>query len=83
MYVLAILKRIWRSWKALAHALVRAQSWLAMALAYWVALMPVALVMKIVRPDPLDRGRGDPDASSLGKEHLVARQDIRRAQRPW
>ena len=81
--MLATLKLIWRKWKAFAHGLVAAQSWLLMAVAYWTAVMPVAVFFKLFKPDPLDRGLGEPDAGTLAKEHRYTRQDIRRAQRPW
>ena len=81
--MLAILKLVWRKWKAFAHGLVAAQSWLLMAVAYWIAVMPVAVFFKLFRPDSLDRGLGEPGASTQGMVHRSPRQDIRRAQRPW
>jgi hypothetical protein len=81
--LLALMKRLWAGWKAFAHGLVAAQSWLLMAFAYVIAVAPVALAFKLFRPDPLDRGPADPTAKTYGRPPRFSREDIRRAQRPF
>lgn len=81
--MLQLLKRIWRGWKAFAHGLVKAQSWLLMAIAYVVAVTPVAIGFRLFRPDPLDQAAADPTLPTYGRPVRMTAQDIRRAQRPW
>lgn len=81
--MLPLLKQIWRTWKRGAHGLVRAQSWVLMALAYIIAVGPVALGFRLFQPDPLDRGPADPSLPTYGGVPRMGHQDIRRAQRPW
>jgi hypothetical protein len=81
--MLELLKGAWRGWKAGTHALVKGQSWLLMALAYVLALAPIALFFKLFRPDPLDEAPADPRAPSYGRAVVARPQDIRSAQRPW
>ena len=81
--MLALMNILWRRWKALAHRIIAGQNWLIMAIAYGVAMGPVSLVMRLKHPDLIDRGLGDPDAKSFWIPLDSAREDIRRAQRPW
>ena len=81
--MLSLLKHIWRSWKRAVHGLNAAISWTLMAFTYWTAVFPVAIGFKLFRPDPTDRGLGDPEASSYWLTPRLDPQDIRRAQRPW
>lgn len=81
--MLGVLKRIWRGWKRFAHGLVKGQSWLLMAIGYFLAITPVALFFKVFRPDPLDQAQANPGLPSYGKPVRGEPQDIRRAQRPW
>ena len=81
--MLTALKAIWKGWKRLTHGLNHAISWVLMAVVYWTTMAPVALGFKLFRPDPIDRGLGDPAAPSYWLEPRSGRQDVRRAQRPW
>ena len=81
--MLALMKTLWRRWKALAHRIIAGQNWLIMAIAYGIAMGPVSLVMRLKYPDLIDRGLGDPDAKSFWIPLENEREDIRRAQRPW
>ncbi len=81
--MLHVLKRIWRAWKSFAHALVKGQSWILMAIAYIVAITPVALGFKLFKPDPLDEAAADPKLPTYGRPVRARLQDIRSAQRPW
>jgi len=81
--MLELLKGAWRGWKSGTHALVKGQSWLLMALAYGLALAPVALIFKLFRPDPLDEAPADPKATTYGRQVVARPMDIRSAQRPW
>ena len=81
--MLEVLKAVWRRWKRLAHAIIAAQNWVLMAVAYGVGMGPVALVMRLKYPDLIDRGLGDQQGSSYWLPVQGERQDIRRAQRPY
>lgn len=81
--MLILMKRIWRGWKGLTHGLNKAISWTLMAVAYFVAVGPVAIWFKLFKPDPLDRQLGPPDAPTYGLPARMTRQDIRRAQRTF
>jgi hypothetical protein len=81
--VLSWLKRIWWSWKRLVHQLNAVISFVLMAFVYIVAVAPVALGFRIFKPDPTDRGLGDPQRKSFWLEVRLGREDIQRAQRPW
>jgi hypothetical protein len=81
--MLSLLKRLWWSWKKVVHGLNSAISWTLMAFVYWSAVFPVAVGFKLFRPDPTDRGLGDPDASTEWQTPRYPRQDISRAQRPF
>jgi hypothetical protein len=77
------MKRIWWGWKGLVHRLNAFISFILMTFVYVVAVAPVALGFRIFRPDPTDRGLGDPERSSFWQEVRLGREDIHRAQRPW
>lgn len=81
--VLEVMKAMWRSWKGFTHSLNHVISVVLMTFVYVVAVAPVAIGFKIFRPDPTDRGLGDPHADSWGGPVGMASQDIRRSQRPW
>ena len=81
--MLHIMKALWRRWKGFAHSIIRAQNWLIMAMAYLIAMGPVALVMRLKSNDLIDRGLGDPEARSYWVGLNEPNQDIRRSQRPW
>lgn len=81
--MLHMMKALWRRWKGLAHGIIRAQNWLIMAVAYLVAMGPVAALMRLKSNDLIDRGLGDPDAGTYWIELTEPNQDIRRSQRPW
>jgi hypothetical protein len=81
--VLELMKAIWRSWKRFTHNLNHVISLVLMTFVYVVAVSPVALGFKIFRPDPIDRGLGDPGCDTYAQPVRMERQDIRRSQRPW
>ena len=83
MFVLDIMKTIWRGWKRFVHRLMAVQSWVLMAGTYWVAVGPVAVVMRLGNPDLTDRGLGDTESETYWLEPQMGFQDIRRAQRPY
>lgn len=81
--MLELMKSIWRSWKRFTHNINHVISVVLMTFVYVVAVAPVAMGFKIFRPDPIDRGLGDPAAPTYGLPVRIEYQDIRRAQRPW
>jgi hypothetical protein len=81
--VLSLMKRIWRGWKGLVHRINGAISVVLMSIVYGLTMAPIALGFRIFRPDPTDRGLGDPNSKSFWLAVRMGRQDIQRAQRPW
>jgi len=81
--VLELLKTMWRGWKRFTHGINDVISVVLMTFVYITAVAPVSLGFKIARPDPIDRGLGDPHADSWSQPVAMTRQDVRRAQRPW
>jgi hypothetical protein len=81
--ILRLMKTIWRRWKGVAHAIIHAQNWFLMAVAYVVAVSPVAVILRLYHRDLTDRGLGDEEAGSYWLEVSMGQEDIRRAQRPW
>ena len=81
--MLELMKTMWRRWKGFVHNLNHVISLVLMTFVYVFAVAPVAMGFKIFRPDPIDRGLGDPNAESYGQPTRMELQDIRRAQRPW
>lgn len=81
--MLELLKTLWRNWKRFTHRINDVISVVLMTVVYVTAVAPVSLGFKIARPDPIDRGLGDPRAESWAKPVAMDRQDVRRAQRPW
>ena len=74
---------MWRGWKHVTHRINDVISVVLMTFVYVTAVAPVALGFKIARPDPIDRGLGDPRAETWAQPVAMERQDVRRAQRPW
>jgi hypothetical protein len=58
-------------------------AYLAMSLVYLSVVGPVSLSMRLFRPDPTDRGPGDPEAESYGRPLDLPPEDLQRAQRPY
>ncbi len=81
--MLKLLKTMWRGWKRITHGINDVISVVLMTFVYVTAVAPVAVGFKIVRPDPIDRGLGDPRADTWAQAVAMTRQDVRRAQRPW
>lgn len=81
--MLAVLKTIWRNWKRFAHGINGAIAWVLMSIVYVTAMFPVAMGFRVFKPDALDRGLGDPEATSHWLPVPGEPQDVRRAQRPW
>ncbi|MCB9795607.1 MAG: hypothetical protein H6741_23130 [Alphaproteobacteria bacterium] len=45
--MLALMKKVWRAWKGLAHHIITAQNYILMSLVYVLAVAPVAIVLKL------------------------------------
>lgn len=56
------MKAIWRAWKGVAHRIIQAQNWALMSIVYWLALAPVAVLIRLSgrKVVPVE---GGPDAS--------------------
>jgi hypothetical protein len=79
--MLTVMKKIWRSWKALAHHIVAAQNFVLMSLVYWVALAPVAVALKlmgrsVIAPPPERDAQG-----SFWRPRAAPGYDLQRANR--
>ena len=81
--MLELMKSMWRGWKGVVHNINHVISVVLMTFVYVVAVAPVSIGFKVFRPDPIDRGLGDPSADTYGQPVRLEHQDIRRAQRPW
>ena len=78
-----LMKAIWRKWKSLVHRINDVIAFVLMAIAYAIAVTPVALGFKILRRDLLDRGLGEPEAQTHWKKRKDEKQDVRRVQRQY
>lgn len=78
-----MMKQIWRTWKRGVHGINGAIAWTLMTITYVFAVSPVAVGLRLFKPDLLDRGKGDATATTFGKAITRPRQDVRRAQRPY
>ena len=81
--VLDLMKTIWSRWKKAVHRINDVIAFTLMTVVYVTAMAPVALYMRIFRPDPIDRGLGEPDRKSYWMPMRLEAQDLRRSQRPW
>ena len=81
--VLRVMRWLWWRWKDFVHVLNTLIGFFLMTVVYVVAMAPVALGFKIFRPDPTDRGLGEPGRASYWMDVQLESQDIRSAQRPW
>ena len=81
--MLELLKTMWRGWKRFTHRINDVISVVLMTFVYVTAVAPVAMGFKIFRPDPIDRGLGDPRAETWSTPVAMSRHDVSRAQRPW
>ena len=89
--ILTLMKTIWRRWKGVAHGIIRAQNWTLMAITYFVAVGPVAVIMRLKHKDLTDRGLGDPEGQHVLRVHVrshgvaapeLDRQGLHAAKRP-
>ncbi|NOY27406.1 MAG: hypothetical protein GXP62_16190 [Oligoflexia bacterium] len=86
--VLSLMKTLWRRWKGLAHLLVKAQSWILMAVVYVFAMGPISIFIKLDKRRRLDRGPPPPGAETYQCavppiSSGAGTSDVGRAQRPW
>ncbi|MCB9764894.1 MAG: hypothetical protein H6739_34275 [Alphaproteobacteria bacterium] len=81
--MLPLMKRIWRAWKGLAHRIITAQNYVLMAIVYWVALAPVALVLKLVRHEVVPAAPEQDPEGSFWQQRRVPPLDMDRASRMY
>ena len=77
----AFFKNLWRNWKSGVHRINSGVAWVLMSLTFFLAVMPVSLVFKLMRRDLLDRGLGEKDRATYWTPKKNESIDIRRAQR--
>ena len=80
-----ILISLWRKWQGAVHGINEVIATILMTLTYAFAVTPVSIVFRLLVPDPIDRGLGDPHAKTYWKP--VPKEDdandIRRIQRQY
>jgi hypothetical protein len=81
----AILLMFWRAWQKAIHSINEVVAFVLMSVAYVLAVMPVSFFFRLFAPDALDRGLGDPHASTYWKSVVQKENanDIRRVQRQY
>jgi hypothetical protein len=67
--VLELFKRMWAGWNVFARALMRAQSFVLMLVTWVVGIGPVAIALRLMGRDMLDRAPPDGKA----RTHWIAR----------
>ena len=74
-----------RRWQDAIHSINEVVATVLMTLTYAFAVTPVSLIFRVVDSDPIDRGFGDPQATSYWKpvESDADANDIRRVQRQY
>ena len=77
------LKNMWRKSKNRIHQVNDAVSFILMSVAYFIALSPTAVCMKLFRGDILDRGLGDETQRSYWLPKKFEQQNIKRVQRMY
>ena len=80
-----LLVSLWRRWQNAIHGINEVVATVLMTLTYVFAVTPVSLIFRLVDSDPIDRGFGDPQATSYWKpvERDADANDIRRVQRQY
>ena len=80
-----ILVSLWRRWQRLVHGINEAVATVLMVFTYVFAVTPVSVVFRAFVSDPIDRGLGDPHATSYWKPVVkeTDADDIRRVQRQY
>jgi hypothetical protein len=81
--MLELFKRMWLAWHGMTSRLLVAQNAVLMLLAYIVGLGPVALGMRLVGHDPIDRSGPDPRAPSYWRPRDGKPIDMHRASRQF
>lgn len=81
--LLILLKLLWRGMQAFTKGIGTFVAYLVMSAVYLSVVGPVSLSMRLFRPDPTDRGPGDPNAESYGRTLDLPPEDLKRAQRPY
>ena len=80
-----LLVSLWRRWQDTIHSINEVVATVLMTLTYAFAVTPVSIIFKMVNSDPIDRGFGDPQATSYWKpvELDTDANDIRRVQKQY
>ena len=80
-----ILLMFWRAWQKAIHSINEVVAFVLMAIAYILAVTPISFFFRIFSPNALDRGLGDPHASTYWKSVVQKENanDIRRVQRQY
>lgn len=79
--MLEIFKRLWIGWNGVARGILVAQNWGAMTFAWIVGIAPVALAMRVLGVDILDRRALPEKPASHWHARTDGPLDMKRAQR--
>jgi hypothetical protein len=76
-----VLKKIWESWKRLAHKIGRFQTVVLLSIFYFLIISPIGLVMRLFGWNPLDTRFRDPRRTSNWKPVKDAEPDLNSMRR--
>ncbi len=79
--MLEFFKRLWIGWNGVARGILVAQNWVAMTVAWIVGIAPVALAMRVLGVDLLDRRALPEKPASHWRARTDGPLDMKRAQR--
>jgi hypothetical protein len=83
--MLHAMKRIWRSWRKLAHGIITVQNTVMLGAVFFLGIGPTAVMAKLTGRKLLDRDSQDPDKPA--ESHWVPIEappaDMQSAQRPF
>ncbi len=74
-------KRLWIGWNRVARGILTAQNWVAMTFAWIVGIGPVAIVLRVLGTDLLDRQTLSEKRASHWRSRTDGPLDMKRAQR--
>jgi hypothetical protein len=81
--MLEIFKQLWVGWNRGIRAVMRVQSQAIMAVAYFFAIGPIALLFRLAGRTLLDRGRAPPNARSFWVPRTPVEASMKDASKPF
>ncbi len=81
--MLEIFKQLWVGWNRGIRAVMRVQSQAIMAMAYFLAIGPIAVLFRLTGRTLLDRGPAQADARSFWVPRTPVEASMKDASRPF